>query len=46
MPLDDFLGDGEPDAVSLIFIPRVKPLEHLKNSLGILRVDTDAIIAY
>ena len=42
--LDDFLDDGEPDAVALVLPALVQPPEHLKDAVSILLVDTDAVV--
>ena len=44
MPLDDLLCDGKPDAAAVILTALVQALEHLKDHLGILAVDTDPIV--
>ena len=43
---DNLFADGQPDACAGILIASVQPLEDDKNSLEILRVDSNPVIAH
>lgn len=45
MPLHDALDDGEPHARALEVLGPVQPLEHAEQLAGILRIETDAVVA-
>ena len=46
MPLDDLLADCESDAGAGKFLAFMQPLEHDKNSVEVLRIDSQAVIAH
>ena len=45
MALDDAFAHGQPDAIARVFLASVQALEGLKNPVGVLRFDADAIVA-
>src|SRR6266478_1242336 len=40
----DLSADGQTDAGAGVFLARVKPLEHLKDTLEVLRLDADPVV--
>ena len=44
MALDDLLCDGKPDAVAVIAAALMQALEHLEHLVGILLVETNAVV--
>ena|SRR5687768_2586717 len=46
MPFDDAAAHGEPDARAGIVFPGMQPLKDFKNAVGVLRIDSDAIVLY
>ena len=44
MPLDDLLADGKADPGAGELIPLVQPLEHAKDPVEILRVDSKTVV--
>src|SRR5512132_1609815 len=46
MALHNFLADGQTDAGSGIFVPRVEPLKNDEDPIGILWIDPDAMITH
>ena len=46
MPLDNSLDIGQPDPVAFKLILRVQPLEHSKELVGLLHVESNAIVPH
>ncbi len=44
MVFHDFFANGQPYAGAGVFSAGVEPLEHLKDALGILRLNADPVI--
>ena len=44
MTFDDLSADGQTDAGAGVLLARVKPLEHLKDALEVLRLDADPVV--
>src|ERR1044071_1663963 len=44
VPLDDFFAYRETYAGAGIFFSAVEPLEHDEDTLGVLRIETDAVV--
>jgi hypothetical protein len=44
--LDDFLADGQSDAGPVELFPFVQPLEHAKNPLEVLRLNSQSVVLH
>jgi len=44
VPLDNSLADSQSNAGAAIVIPLVKPLEHTKNSVEVLGINSQPIV--
>ena len=46
MSLDNFAADCQPDACSFILVAAMESLKNLKDTITILRVDSDAVVCH
>jgi hypothetical protein len=46
VPLDDLLAGGQPDAAARISSLAVQPLEGFENLGGVLRLNSDPVVAH
>jgi len=46
MAFDDFLADSQPNTGTGILLTAVQALEYHEYTLGVLRVDPDAIVSH